>query len=134
MLTDPTYKIFVKISESLTGFSSNELIGTGQSELYFEELNEVLGTKKLGKFLKYGQSRSPDDILAGDFGDIARTIISLFYFGQWRMISDLENPKNTSRIVSSQAFRSGLGWQVIGANPPGAKYPGFRSWTTEPRP
>ncbi|HYO83919.1 MAG TPA: hypothetical protein VES20_21125, partial [Bryobacteraceae bacterium] len=40
---------------------------------------------------------------------------------------------NVGFMVSAAAYTEGLLWPAIGANPPGAKGPGYGSWALPPR-
>ena len=40
---------------------------------------------------------------------------------------------NITFMASAQAYTEGLLWPSIGANPPGAKAPGFASWVGPPQ-
>ena len=85
------------------------------------------------------------DLLRRDiFGDsrlgpIARNVIKLWYVGIWyelpREWSDAygQRERDTKFTVSPTAYTEGLLWPAMDANPPGAKAPGYASWTRPPR-
>jgi len=134
--TKSTYEKFIVAASDLTGFPVSELEGTGQARIYFQHFEKVLGKKELAEFVDYLSKNKPEHSLKTSYSALARNVIWLFYFGQWKRVPDVDVSKtadNIDQIVSSEAFRSGLGWQAIGANPPGAKFPGFRSWSQRPR-
>jgi hypothetical protein len=50
----------------------------------------------------------------------------------WRgTFGELE--KDTTFVVSPAAYTEGLLWPTIGANPAGAKGPGYGTWSVPPR-
>ncbi|WP_037619724.1 hypothetical protein [Streptomyces aureus] len=72
-------------------------------------------------------------------GPVARNVIKLWYAGMWYALP----PEWTDRYgtctaagtstVTAAAYQEGLLWRAIGANPPGAKAPGYGSWSKPPR-
>jgi hypothetical protein len=72
-------------------------------------------------------------------GPIARNVVKLWYAGIWyelprewtEAFGTREN--NDTFGVSAAAYTESLLWPAIGANPPGAKGPGYGSWATPPR-
>jgi hypothetical protein len=72
-------------------------------------------------------------------GPVARNIVKLWYVGIWYALpaawSELNGarPADTTFTVSATAYTEGLLWPAIGANPPGAKPPGFGTWVGPPR-
>jgi hypothetical protein len=72
-------------------------------------------------------------------GPVARNVIKLWYAGMWYALP----PEWTDRYgvhtagetstVTAASYQEGLLWQAIGANPPGAKGPGYGSWAQPPR-
>ena len=134
------YKIFLETAVEMTGFTEGELEGTGQAETYFnffkKQMSDGKNDEKFKEFIRYLSVNKAENILNTSYAELAQNIIWLFYFGQWKRVSSQSfdsKAENIDTIVSAQAFRSGLGWQAIGTNPPGTKFPGFKSWTREPR-
>ncbi|POX48432.1 hypothetical protein C3489_27125 [Streptomyces sp. Ru71] len=72
-------------------------------------------------------------------GPVARGVIKLWYAGMWYALP----PEWTDRYgadtavgtstVTAASYQEGLVWRAIGANPPGAKAPGYGSWAKPPR-
>ncbi|MFF7353925.1 MULTISPECIES: hypothetical protein [Streptomyces] len=72
-------------------------------------------------------------------GPVARNVIKLWYAGMWYALP----PEWTDRYgahaagetstVTAASYQEGLLWRAIGANPPGAKAPGYGSWAQPPR-
>jgi hypothetical protein len=60
-----------------------------------------------------------------NLGPIAKNIIRLWYLGTW------QKDKSTI-VVSAKAYQEGLIWKVMHTHPPGAKQPGFGSWSDLP--
>lgn len=144
---------FVAFSEAVTGFSAFRLHGTGQAEEYRATVADVAGADVLDALLdawarvreEADRGGDLDDLLNRDvssdprLGPITRNVIKMWYVGTW-----YELPKewwdaygvgerNTMFTVSPAAYTEGLLWPAMGANPPGAKAPGYASWTGPPR-
>lgn len=145
---------FLAFSAEVTAFTVFELQGTGQAQSYLSTVEEVVGGALLDQLLhtyerilaEAHQDRSARDgllrkTILGDekLGPIARNIIKLWYVGIWyelprawtESFGVLE--KNVSFMVSAAAYTEGLLWPAIGANPPGAKAPGYGAWAEAPR-
>jgi len=71
-------------------------------------------------------------------GPIARNIIKLWYVGSWYQLpfewreAFGVREKDTTFVVSPAAYPEGLLWPAIGANPSGAKAPGYGTWSEPP--
>jgi len=139
---------FLAFSSELTAFTTVELQGTGQAQSYLAVVDEVVGhtlTNQLLDAYHRIASRAPqrgsarDDLLRRDlFGDeklgpIARNVIKLWYIGIWYELPRAwteafgAREKDTTFMASAAAYTEGLLWPAIGANPPGAKAPGYGS-------
>lgn len=143
---------FVAFSSAITGFSAFQLLGTGQAELYYKTLTDVVGTERVAKLLgvfkglKVGapsvtdlESRLRADVFSDAMlGPIARNIIKLWYVGNWYPLPSAwraafgSSPADTPKVASPIAYTEGLLWRAIGANPSGARAPGYGSWANEP--
>jgi len=140
------------LSEELTGFSALRLHGTGQAEEYRATIADVAGADVLDALLdawtriREEADRGDDigDLLRRDvFGDprlgpIARNVIKMWYVGAWYELpkewSDAYGVRERATFtVSPTAYTEGLLWPAMGTNPPGAKAPGYASWTGPPR-
>lgn len=144
---------FLDFSRAATGFSTLRLRGTGQSEAYYSTVTDVVGGAVLDALLdawarvleEADRGSDLDYVLRREIfddphlGPIARNVIKLWYVGMW-----YELPKEWSEAygarerdvtftVSPTAYTEGLLWPAMGANPPGAKAPGYASWTGPPR-
>jgi hypothetical protein len=145
---------FLVFSAEMTAFSVFDLQGTGQAESYLSSVVDVVGEEVLGELLNaYGRigDESMDDpaararLLYRDIfsseklGPIARNIIKVWYVGVWYQMphgwtdrfGTLDN--DGTFVVSPAAYTEGLLWRAIGANPRGAKAPGYGSWAEPPR-
>jgi hypothetical protein len=142
---------FLAFSAQITGFTVFELWGTGQAEAYFSTVSDVVGQELMAQVLDaYDRARSKPPAewefclrreVFGDekLGPIARNIIKLWYLGIWfelprawtEAFGAREN--NIMFMVSAAAYTEGLLWPAIGANPPGAKGPGYASWVGPPQ-
>lgn len=144
---------FLAFSSEVTAWSVFDLHGTGLAQAYLETVEEVVGTPVLDALLsRYDCIRSAaevgpsvPDLLRRDLfsdprlGPIARNIVKLWYVGIWyelpRAWTDAYGAlsRNVTFTVSGAAYVEGLLWPSIGANPPGAKAPGYGSWAHPPR-
>jgi hypothetical protein len=135
---------FLVISAELAGFSVAELQATGNVRHLFEELGTIVGVAVRREFVR--APLDPAVRLSDPFhGPLARNVIRMWYLGQWQRLPDEwtsalaatfkpfdEFGRNFNRVISARAYREGLAWPAIGANPPAAKQPGFASWTEPP--
>lgn len=145
---------FLSLSSVVTGFTAFQLQGTGQAESYFSTLIDILGETTVAALLQAfrrvrreaGEDEAALDRLLraaifGDekFGPIARNLIKLWYVGTWYQLPAVWREvfgaleKDTTVVVSPAAYTEGLLWPAIGANPAGAKGPGYGTWGAPPR-
>ena len=144
---------FLTLSAELTGFTDFDLLGTGQAESYLATVTEVVGAEILTGLLsayrndvtETGDERLRAEQLDravlsdGRFGPVARNILKLWYAGIWFELPDdwvaMYTPghPNLKFTPSAQAYAESLLWVTIGANPPGARAPGYGSWAEPPR-
>ena len=145
---------FLDFSAKLTAFRSFELQGTDQAEPYLSTVTDVVGQEILDELLETyvraaGEAGDGDgaldrlirrDILSDDkLGPIARNVIKLWYVGIWYELPstwrEAFGPRENdfTFMVSPVAYTEGLLWPTIGANPSGAKAPGYGSWAQPPR-
>jgi hypothetical protein len=79
-------------------------------------------------------------ILSDDrLGPVVRNLIKLWYSGTWFGLPpewtdnyQAHEAAETSTVTAA-SYQEGLLWPAIGANPPGAKAPGYGSWAQPPR-
>lgn len=149
-------KSFLEFSVVLTGFSQFHLQGTGQLSLYFDTIRDIIGEDMFWEVLQtFDQLHLPEkdsdnyeSILNDELrskilgsqklGPIARNIIKLWYMStwyplpqEWRDVFGVRE-KDILFIPSPQAYPEGLLWPTIGVNPPGAKGPGYGTWSEPP--
>jgi hypothetical protein len=150
---------FLAFSAEVTAFSTFELLGTGQAESYLASVTGVVGEGALGELLdayrrvgseagseagsQAGEDRKARlyrDIFSDEkLGPIARNIIKIWYVGAWYELPPEWTESFGARdgdvtfVVSPAAYTEGLLWRAVGANPPGAKAPGYGSWAGPPR-
>jgi hypothetical protein len=79
------------------------------------------------------------EILASPlFGPLATNIIQMWYIGSWIELPQSwraaygTNPADTTRVISAEAYKQSLVYNVMQAHPPGAKQPGYGSWSQSP--
>jgi len=146
---------FLDISVTLTGFTRFHLEGTGQTSLYFDTIRDIIGGDLFGELLQTfhrldleAQNKNNKSILtqgirseilgSEKIGPIARNIIKLWYVATWYQLPQDwretfgTKEKDKTFIPSSQAYPEGLLWPAIGVNPPGAKAPGYATWSEPP--
>jgi hypothetical protein len=144
---------FLEFSSDVTAYSVFELRGTGLAEAYLATVEDVVGKQVLDDLLDtYDAAVAaaesggalPDLLRRALFSDlrlgpIARNVVKMWYLGIWyelpRSWTDAYGAlqKNVVFTVSAAAYTEGLLWPSIGANPPGAKAPGYGSWAQPPR-
>ena len=140
---------FLAYSAEATAFTLFELRGTGQAQAYLDKVIEVVGAPLLTNLLAvHAEAPATEPArrehlrrqLFGDarLGQVARNIVKLWYVGIWYELPPAwieaygAGFADVDTMVSSQAYAEGLLWVAIGANPPGAKAPGYGSWTGPP--
>jgi hypothetical protein len=140
---DPEQQLFLSLSAYLTGYRRVDLQGTGMVGEYFARVTTAIDhgclkrlwslTAELDGSGATGADEA-DSIVQreimedDDLGPIARNIIKLWYRGDWP--GGAANPG--ASYSSAQAYREGLMWRTMGSHPPGAKQPGFGSWSKLP--
>jgi len=145
---------FLALSSVLTGFTPFRLQGTGQAQLYFATLTTVVGEATVGELLRAHAGVAAQagadaaaleqlmrrDILSHEkLGPIARNLIKLWFVGTWYQLpaewrDAFGAPERDGTFVPSpNAYVEGLLWPTIGANPTGAKGPGYGTWAEPPR-
>lgn len=153
-VTNELLERFLAFSAEVTAFTRFDLAGTGQAESYLDVVRRVVGDDVLGELLDVYDgvvAAEPDDrtaragvltrrILSDEkFGPVARNVIKLWYVGVWYQLPPewgeaFGVPENDGTFTASpQAYPEGLLWKAVGANPPGAKAPGYGSWAHPPR-
>jgi hypothetical protein len=142
---------FLDISSEITAFTKFDLLGTGQAQEYLNAVTGVIGQATLDELYNaYDRLRNTkrpqreERLRREIFGDeklgpIARNIIKMWYLGIWFELPRAWTqsfgalPGNKSFMVSAAAYTEGLLWPAIGANPSGAKAPGYGSWAAPPQ-
>lgn len=145
---------FLVLSVVLTGFKRADLLGTGLTRRYYEEVVGIVGetiggelwsaandvVKRYGENLAALEEAVRKEILNDvKLGPVARNVITLWYLGNWAQLPQDwrnrygANEKDADHVVSAQAYQEGLVWRTIGAHPPGAKQPGFGTWGFPPQ-
>lgn len=142
---------FAMLSALLTGYDAAALRATGCLPEYRRQVEAVAGPGLATRLEAAGRDLAarPDgpardeqvraSILADpDLGPLARSLIQLWYLGQWMPTPPDWVARNGARredvahILSPRAYREGLVWDAIGAHPLGAKPQGFGAWAQEP--
>lgn len=144
---------FLWLSEVVTGYTRVELLQTGMTEAYYDELLKVIGAREAGKLLgaaRRVEAAHPaldDSFLAAfrrdilddaRFGPVVRNVIMMWYLGQWAQLPrQWRNDYGATsldydRVISARAYRESLVWPTGGTHPMSAKMPGFGSWEAPP--
>jgi hypothetical protein len=132
---------FLAFSSTVTAFTVYDLQGSGQAESYLSTVVRVVGEQALVELLDaYDRPASLEAEIFSDskLGPIARNIIKLWYAGIWYGLPPEWNDAFGARendgifTASASAYPEGLLWRAIGANPPGARAPGYGSWQYAP--
>ena len=146
---------FIEFSAEVTAFSAFDLHGTGHADIYRSVVTRVVGEGTLTELLDAYERAvvgAAGDADAGSraralaievfsdekLGAIARNIIKLWYAGIWYELPNdwtdqfgaLAN--DGTFTASPQAYPDALLWRAVGANPPGARAPGYGSWAFPP--
>ena len=135
-------------------FLRQALRGTGQAERYVAAVKGVVGDGILGELLAaFGRVRDGagndetalETALRGEIlsheklGPVARHVIKLWYVGTWfKLPQDWHeafgmSEQDATFVVHPESYTEGLLWPTIGANPSGAKGPGYGTWAEPPR-
>jgi hypothetical protein len=139
---------FLAFSSDVTAFNEFQLRGTGQSEAYLAAVVGVVGEELVDELLERHASL-PGVVLEDGLrrvifsderlGPVARNIVKLWFVGTWYELPAAWRESfgaldaDVTFMVSAMAYTEGLLWPTIGANPPGAKGPGYGSWAGPPR-
>jgi hypothetical protein len=145
---------FLAFSADVTAFSRFELQGTGQAQEYLDTVMHIVGATIVDRLLDLhasavaaaaGDGAARDDLLRRDvlgdpqLGPVARNIVKMWFLGTWYQLPREwteacgARPNDVTFVVSGAAYTEGLLWPAIGANPPGAKGPGYGSWAFPPQ-
>ena len=136
-------KLFLDLSSLLSGFERIELVATGLLEQNYQFFitnaiyplfpgdTEGFWQHMLGDGAKaFTEERVEEIVLDPQLSLIGRNIVRLWLLGTW--LPDPNNPFS-SFVVSAEAYQEGVLWKAIGSHPPGAKQPGYGSWSFEPQ-
>lgn len=154
---DPDLPVFLKLSSELTGFSEEDLEGTGMLETYycvlmkeedqdgirafFERARQILSGSDVDEAIRAAlvgpekkPSQPPTPYEQQPFGGLAQRIILMWYMGLWTTMNGKEMLSEEARtaMVSAQAYIEGLIWTAAKTHPAGAKQPGYASWAEIP--
>ncbi|MBK8313780.1 MAG: hypothetical protein IPL01_07020 [Acidobacteria bacterium] len=145
---------FLDLSSLLTGFDKVDLQGTGLAEIYRKEVLGIIGAQITTEIEKAGtaiyrkyrnreklmEEAVRSEILShAILGPLAKNITSMWYLGVWNQMPqawlDHTGIKQTapSHVISADAYKESLVWRVIGSHPPGAKQPGYGTWSLPPK-
>ncbi len=145
---------FLDFSTVVTGYSRFRLMGTGQAQLYFSTVTDVVGeatvTGLLAAFARVRKGAGADEaklesllraeVLSDEkLGPVARNIIKLWFVGTWYQLPAEwrdafgAHLKDVTFVPSPASYTEGLLWPTVDANPSGTKGPGFGTWALPPR-
>jgi hypothetical protein len=154
---DPDLPMFLKLSAKLTGYSEEELQGTGMLETYYcvlmkeqdqdgirtflEKARHVLESSDVEAEIKTAFIDIPDTATRPQtpydqmqYDGLAPRIILMWYTGIWTTMNwkDRMSQQERTAMVSAEAYEEGLIWPAAETHPAGAKQPGYGSWETPP--
>lgn len=132
---DYYFDVFMAISAATTGFDVNELTSTGMSVSYYNYIRTTIEEATFLEFLNVSRrilesSHSEnqlniaisEELLAHEgMNELMNKVITMWYLGTW-----------DGAYVNGNSYTQGLAWNVMSAHPPGAKQPGFKSWSVKP--
>ena len=160
MTAPSSFDEFLCLSVDLTAFEETDLLGTGLAWQYLAKVQAACGDEVVAALLEAhraaradavtGEGSDPDQALLDRalrhrifsdecLGPVARNVIKLWYAGMWYALPSAWTDRYGARAagetstVTAASYQEGLLWRAIGANPPGAKAPGYGSWTQPPR-
>ena len=153
--TEGSLPLFIDLSSVLTGFSHEELWGTGMVQTFYDSVNLIIGEREMGKLLGVSSSvlkgkknittnitskveaEIEKKILNSDrYGPVSFNIIRLWYLGAWKQLPrEWRNnfgatSYDVDHIISSQAYQESLVWTAGETHPMGAKQQGFGAWAS----
>lgn len=145
---------FLAMSALLTGYGRVQLAGTGLTRVYLRAIDAALPAGVLDDLLGAFGRGLAQSVSSGDgveayvtaaildhprLGQVARNIILLWYCGTWTALSEEwhasygASSRDTTHVVSAQAYQGGLQWTAAGAHPAGAHPQGFGAWSEPPQ-
>jgi hypothetical protein len=140
--------LFYELSVLLTGFGETDLLGAAAGEEYFDMLVQGAGEANVRDLLSaFKRTRGSAaqfrraiwDDADGRFGPVARNLLLMWYLGSWFRLPQewhqkfgVDVPVVDEQVVSTAAYKEGLIWRTMAAHAPGAKPPGFGSWSEAP--
>jgi type II secretory pathway component PulM len=146
--TPPALNSFVQLSALLTGIDAQRLAPevdpVNIKQVYFDQARkEAAGPfDQLLTLFDQNQSKPPDEIAdiiltqsGAAVGNLARTIMLLWYLGSWYPPSDptqYDNNQVFSTVVSAEAYVQGWVWRVAQAHPMGFSPLIFGHWGKTP--
>jgi hypothetical protein len=158
-MTAQSFEEFLRLSVDLTAFGETDLLGTGLAHQYLAKASAACGDEVVAALLEAHREARADAadgvgghdpalfdralrhrIFSDDrLGPVARNLIKLWYAGTWYGLPaewtdryGAQAAAETSTVTAA-SYQEGLLWPAIGANPPGAKAPGYGSWAQPPR-
>ncbi|TQF02409.1 hypothetical protein E6W39_09165 [Kitasatospora acidiphila] len=158
-MTSQSFEEFLVLSVDLTAFEETDLLGTGLAHQYLAKVRDACGDEVVTALLDAHRAARAD---AGDgagshdralldralrhrifsddrLGPVARNVVKLWYSGTWYGLPPEWTDRYGARTaaetstVTAASYQEGLLWPAIGANPPGARAPGYGSWAQPPR-
>lgn len=152
--SDPhEFEAFLQLSAILTDFTKFHLLGTGQADLYYSTMVGIVGKTVVSEMcqvfrrIESEAKGDPEQLETGlraailsdeKLGPVARNLIKLWYIGTWYQLPGSWHERfglagdDRTFIPSPSSYVEGLLWTAIGAHPPGAKAPGYGTWTGPP--
>jgi len=145
-----SWKQFLFLSATLTGFDQAELLGTGLVQRHYRQVVDIIGepiaqklwaiTRKLSRYTgeKLETAIRSELMSSPKLGPVARNIIQLWYWGSWIELPQTwrdrygTNQQDVTRFTSAEGYQEGLIWKAMATHPQGAKQPGFGSWSMLP--
>jgi hypothetical protein len=150
---------FLALSVDLTAFEETDLLGTGLAHAYLLKVRAACGDEVVTALLDAHRAARADAadhtrnhdrtlldralrhrIFSDDrLGPVARNVIKLWFAGMWYGLPPAWTDRYGAHAaaetstVTAASYQEGLLWRAIGANPPGAKAPGYGSWARPPR-
>jgi hypothetical protein len=146
---------FVTMSAALTGFTADALRPGidpgGLARIYLDTVIEEAGAAAYSALhaLYIASAGNPpqqiaDALLETSSGEpasktaqLAQSIVQMWYLGSWYAPALPVCPPSAAspvRVISSEAYKSGLAWKLLQTHPMGYSEFSFGYWSTEPPP
>ena len=153
---NPNRQIFLRFCAEMTGYTAISLEGTGLVDLFQQLLETVIGENiardlygLAESILSIGDPAKREELIrtsilpSAIIWPVVSNLIGLWYLGAWNQLSPawyaaaglpVPGPGDAGQthVPSASSYTEQLAYRTAGAHTPGAKPPGFGSWSIPP--